>query len=191
MTAGRTFLLIALLLASGCGPREAGWHATNISGAMPRLEFRMQRASDGAEVSSRNYRGKVVLLYFGYTHCPDICPATLTNLSDALHRLGAKANSVRILFVTVDPARDTLRVLDAYVRAFAPQIDGLRGDDDALVALARRYRVAFGIEKTGPAYSVMHSDAVFFFDQNGNVRLVATSTDDADGISSDLRRLLN
>jgi protein SCO1/2 len=159
---------------------------------MPRLEFRMQRANDGASVTEQDYRGRIVALYFGYTHCPDICPATLTNLSDVLGRLGAGANQVRILFVTVDPDRDTLKSLKDYVRAFAPQTDGLRGDDDALAALARRYRVAYGVEKVSAErpYSVMHSDAVFVFDRKGRARLVATSTDDIDGLAADLRRLV-
>jgi protein SCO1/2 len=182
------FLTLALFACSRGGP---DWHSTDITGTMPRLAFRMQRASDGAEVTERDYRGTAVVLYFGYTNCPDICPATLTNLSDVLDRLGAHARTVRVLFVTVDPDRDTLRVLRAYVGAFAKQIDGLRGDDDALTALARRYRVAFGVETPTPhyGYKVMHSDAVFFFDRSGRARLVATSTDDTAGIASDLERL--
>jgi protein SCO1/2 len=151
----------------------------------------MQRASDGAEVTERDYRGTAVALYFGYTNCPDICPATLSNLSNVVERLGARAKNVRVLFVTVDPDRDTLPTLKAYVSAFAKQVDALRGDDDALTALARRYRVAFGVENgpPGDGYNVMHSDAVFFFDRDGRARLVATSTEDIDGLASDLKRL--
>ena len=158
---------------------------------MPRLAFRMQRASDGAVVTAQDYRGYIVTLYFGYTHCPDICPATLTNLSDMLQRLGARAGKICVLFVTVDPRRDTIQTLRDYVRAFSPQVDGLRGDDDALAALARRYRVAYGVERhsQGGAYSVMHSDAVFFFDRTGRARLVATSTDDVGGLAEDVGRL--
>lgn len=182
--------LLALVFAAGC-TRHEQWHATDISGAMPRLEFHMQRASDDATVTGRDYRGRIVALYFGYTHCPDICPATLTNLSDMLQHLGPRARDVEILFVTVDPQRDTIQTLRDYVRAFSPQVDGLRGDDDALEALARRYRVAYGIEQRSPGgpYSVMHSDAVFFFDRDGRARLVATSTDDVVGLANDIRRL--
>ena len=87
---------------------------------MPALEFTLTRATDGATVRGTDYRGKVVVLYFGYTHCPDICPATLANLAAALQKLGQRANGVRILFVTVDPNRDTpthSRGLCARVRA--------------------------------------------------------------------------
>jgi protein SCO1/2 len=190
MVARFAFALFLVAALTACG-RQAGWHATNVEGAMPALEFRMVRANDGAQVSARDYAGKTVLLYFGYTQCPDICPTTLANLSEALHRLGPLAQTMRVLFVTVDPDRDTLPVLKEYVGAFAPQIDGLRGDDDAIAALARRYRVAYGVEKgTGARdYRVMHSDAVFFFDREGHARLVATSTDDVEGLAADLRRL--
>jgi protein SCO1/2 len=187
------FLFLPILLfATGCS-EHAGWHATDITGAMPTLALSMTRANDGKPVTAKDYRGKITLLYFGYTHCPDICPTTLANLSDMLQQLGSRADGVRILFVTVDPARDTDAVMHDYVKAFAPQIDGLRGSDDALVALARRYRVAYGVTPASGKnpYTVMHSDAVFFFDNSGHARLVATSTDDTRGITSDVRRLLD
>jgi protein SCO1/2 len=188
----RTVLALAfLLLLAACGDGET-WHATNITGAMPPLEFRMTRARDGAAVGADAYLGKIVILYFGYTHCPDICPTTLANLSDVIERLGPLRNQVRVLFVTVDPNRDTPAILDDYTKAFAPEIDGLRGSDDALAALARRYRVAFGVTQAedGKPYAVMHSDAVFFFDGTGRARLVTTSTADTGAIAEDLRHLL-
>ena len=99
---------------------------TDISGGMPKLDFRLTRA-DGAPVSGPSYRGKVVALYFGYTHCPDVCPTTLANLTDMLGRV--KSPDVRVLFVTVDPARDTLAVLADYAKAFSPQVEGLARHD--------------------------------------------------------------
>ncbi len=184
--------LPVLLLATACS-EHAGWHATDITGAMPTLAFSMTRSNDGQTVTAGDYRGKITLLYFGYTHCPDVCPTTLANLSDMLQQLGSRAGDVRVLFVTVDPDRDTQPVLHDYVKAFAPEIDGLRGSDDALVTLARRYRVAYGVTPASGRnpYAVMHSDAVFFFDRTGHARLVATAVDDTHGISSDVRRLLD
>ncbi len=152
---------LALLLAA-CGKQGAGWHTTDITGVMPPLALAMTRANDGKVVSETDYRGKIVVLYFGYTHCPDICPTTLANLADALGKLGTNANDVRVLFVTVDPARDTPALLKGYVASFAPQVDGLRGTPDQLAALARRYRVAYSVT-AGPPYEVMHSNAVFVF----------------------------
>lgn len=178
-------LFLALMLAA-CG--RSGFHMTDISGAMPRLDFHMTRASDGAAVSGGDYRGRVAILYFGYTNCPDICPATLANLTGMLEKLNDKR--VRVLFVTVDPGRDTLPALNAYSHAFSPQIEGLRGTDNQLADLARRYRVAYSVDP-GPPYTVMHSNAVFFFDPSGRIRLVTTDTGDIDAMADDVRKLLN
>jgi protein SCO1 len=180
-------LLLALLLA-GCSkpaPDKQTSRMTDISGGMPKLDFRMLAA--GQRVSAENYRGKVVALYFGYTHCPDVCPATLANLTDVLGKV--KSPDVRILFVTVDPDRDTDTVLSDYAKAFSPQVVGLRGDPNALAALARTYRVAFTVKK-GPPYEVMHSNAVFFFDRDGRARLVTTDTTDTAAMAQDVKRLL-
>jgi protein SCO1/2 len=134
-----------------------------------------------------------VMLYFGYTHCPDECPTTLANLASVLTRLGAKASDVRVLFVSVDPDRDTLPVLKTYVQVFAPEIDGLRGSADATAMLARRYRVTYQVTPAGPdhPYDVMHSDSIFFFDAKGRARLVATSVNHTDVIEADIQKLMN
>lgn len=177
-------LFLALMLAA-CG--RSGFHMTDISGAMPRLDLHMTRASDGAAVSGETYRGKVVVLYFGYTNCPDVCPATLANLAAMLQRLNSK--DVQVLFVTVDPNRDTAQLLDQYAKAFSPQIEGLRGTDNQLADLARRYRVAYSVDAK-PPYTVMHSNAVFFFDRSGRIRLVTTDTSDPAVMADDVTRLL-
>jgi len=185
----RSTILAALILLAGCGP-DKPWHATNITGSMPQLAFAMTRASDSTSVTAKDYKGRVVLLYFGYTRCPDVCPATLANLSDVLHRLGRDADKVRVLFVTVDPNRDTLDVLKPYTQSFGQQVDGLRGTDNQLAALARRYRVAYSVT-TAPEYQVMHSSAVFAFDEKGNARLVTMDTNDTAGLTADLKRIIN
>ena len=184
----RLTALALALLAAACGRSQ--WHATDISGAMPALDFSMSRANDGKAVSAGDYRGKVVVLYFGYTHCPDICPTTLANLSEVLGKLGARADDVRVLFATVDPNRDSEALMKTYVNSFAPQIDGLRGTDNQLTTLARRYRIAYSVTP-GANYEVMHSNAVFFFGRDGKARLVTTSTDDVAGLTDDVKRLLD
>ena len=185
-------LALGLLLAS-CGGGDKPYHATDISGAMPKLQFRMERANDHAIVTADSYRGRVVILYFGYTHCPDICPTTLANLSEVLKRLDTRAYDVAVLFVSVDPDRDTPDVLGKYVRNFAPQIDGLTGPPNGLMALTRRYRVLYSVTKDSPGhpYEVMHSNSVFFFDRSGRARLVTTSTDDIAGLADDVKLLLD
>ncbi len=172
-------LMIALLLA-GCS--RPSWHMTDISGAMPRLAFNL------GGVTAERFRGKVVALYFGYSHCPDVCPTTLANLTDMLGKV--KSSDVVVLFVTVDPDRDTDAVLADYAKAFSPQVIGLRGDANQLAALARTYRVAYTVKK-GPPYEVIHSNAVFFFDRDGKARLVTTDTSDAAAMAQDVKRLLD
>lgn len=164
--------LPALVLAA-CQQQQP-WHSTDLSGTLPPLAFTMTRASDGKQVTAVDYRGKVTLLYFGYTFCPDVCPATLLNISTMLRDIGPTANHIRVLFVTVDPKRDSLKVLHDYATAFGPQVVGLRGSDDQIAALAKRYRVAYSVQPAGNghAYEVTHSSAVYVFDGNGDVRLL-------------------
>lgn len=185
-------LVVAALALCGCS-RQTPSGATDITGAMPRLEFSMTRANDRAAVTANDFRGKVVALYFGYTHCPDECPTTLANLAAVLNQLGPRANDVRVLFVTVDPNRDTLPILKAYVNTFAPQIDGLRGTPDQITRLARRYRVVYRVTPTlpGHAYEVVHSNTVYIFDPSGHARLVALRSDDAAPLAADFEKLMN
>jgi len=177
----------ALLALAACGPQKP-WHATNVTGSMPDLKFAMVRASDGLAVNADEYRGRVVLLYFGYTNCPDVCPTTLANVSDVLKRLGRDAEKVRVLFITVDPDRDTLDVLKQFAHAFGPQVDGLRGSKNQIADVARRYRVGYSV-KTKPDYVITHTSAVFVFDDKGSARLVITDTSDTAAVTEDVKRV--
>lgn len=185
---------LGMATLTGCDQAQK-WHAMDVSGSTPALDFTMTRAADGKLVTARDYRGKIVLLYFGYTYCPDVCPTTLANFAEILERLGPDAERVRMLFVTVDPNRDTPKALAEYVKNFAPQIDGLRGTPDQLAALARRYRVVYSVEpetKDHP-YEVTHSSAIYVFDSSGAARLLVASlgstTPDIVGTAADLKRL--
>jgi protein SCO1/2 len=171
-------LLLALILSACSRPH---WNMTDISGSMPQLSFDL----DGT--TAQQFRGKVVALYFGYTHCPDVCPTTLSDLTQMLGEV--KSPDVVVLFVTVDPDRDTAPVLAQYARAFSPQVVGLRGTANQLAALARTYRVAYSVKK-GPPYEVMHSNAVFFFGRDGRACLVTTDTSDPYRMAEDVKRLL-
>jgi protein SCO1/2 len=180
---------------SACN-RDEGWHATDVTGISPDLKFTMTRAEDGKEITAADYRGKVTLLYFGYTFCPDICPTTLANVAEILKGLGSEANKVRVLFVTVDPGRDTPKVLNLYTDAFAPQMDGLVGTADELAALARRYRIAYSVRPDDNAarYEVSHSPAIYVFGKEGKARLLignlGVGKPDLKGIGADLHRLI-
>lgn len=187
---------IGIMALSACA-KASRWRAgDDVTGSFPPLAFTLTRASDGKTVTAADYRGRVVLLYFGYTFCPDVCPTTLLNLAQVLKRLGPLASQTRVLFVTVDPNRDTLLVLNGYGAHFAPQVEGLRPTPDQLARLARRYRAAYSVspgDKTRP-YQVTHSSAIYVFDKAGDARFLLTSlsTDapDIDGAAADLRRLI-
>ena len=191
----RTGACVALA-AAGLAPAaraDMGWQNYDVAGQSPSLRFTMARATDGRQVTQAAFRGDVVLLYFGYTSCPDICPTTMGNLGRVLDLLGKQAEHVRVLFVTVDPNRDTLAVLKRYVKVFAPEIDGLRGTESQIESLAHRYHVAYSVMTASPGhpYTVTHSSAIFFFDPKGNARLLSLTSDDTKGLAQDVERLIH
>ncbi|WEN14429.1 SCO family protein [Rhodanobacter sp. AS-Z3] len=190
--------LLMLLLLSGfllgaCHRSEPlPFRLTNISGHMPDLDFKLTD-DNGKAVTGADYRGKVTLLYFGYTHCPDVCPLTLAQLHVVMQRLGPLADDARILFVSVDPARDTPAVMHAYVRAFDKHAVGLVGDARSVEALSKRYRSAFTREPGDAAgnYEVSHSSAIYVFDRDGHARVLATPSASRDDLVHDLHLLLD
>ena len=192
--AGGVLFLGAALLAA---PQARAWHSTDMTGVLPALDFTITRASDGKTVTAADYKGKVVFLYFGYTYCPDVCPTTLLNITLMLKALGQQADNVRVLFVTVDPNRDTPANLKQYGDAFAPQVVGLRGTPDQLATLAKRYRVAYSVEPESPGhpYEVTHSTAAYVFDRTGSIKLLftglATPNANLSDMTTDLRQLVS
>ncbi|MBU6474811.1 MAG: SCO family protein [Alphaproteobacteria bacterium] len=185
------FILMGL---AGCHSKD-DWNNTDMTGSLPRLAFTMARARDGRTVTAEDYRGKVVLLYFGYSSCTDACPRTLSSLADVLKEMKGRAHDVRVLFVTVDPERDTLAVLKRYEALFGPEFDALRGTPDQLAALARRYRVSYSVTpaKDGKPYIVTHSAGVYVFGRDGSIRLLLSKLEgdrpDIAGTAADLTRL--
>ena len=181
------------LLLAGCQHHEAlPFKLTRISGHMPDLQFRLTD-DNGKTVTAEDYRGKVVLLYFGYTHCPDVCPLTLAHLHVVMQQLGKQADDVRILFVSVDPTRDTPQALHEYVRAFDKHTVGLTGSAGAIEALTKRYRAAFSREPSGKDgnYEVSHSSAIYVFDRDGHARVLSTPITPQADLVHDLKLLLD
>lgn len=190
-------LLAAALPLSAARADDGGWHDIDVTGTSPSLDFTMMATPDGQTVFQNNYVGYVTMLYFGYTFCPDVCPLTMQNVAAALAKTGKAVKDIRFLFVTVDPKRDTIPVLKAYVGLFGPEFVGLRGDADQLALLTKRYRVAYSVTPSpDPAkYEVIHGSAIYVFDRGLNARLLvpsmATKTPDIDGLAADLVRLVN
>ncbi|OZI45076.1 SCO family protein [Bordetella genomosp. 5] len=181
-------------MLAGCSERSADWSLYNVRGHLPDLKFSLQ-AANGQTVTADALAGKTVLLFFGYASCPDVCPTTMAQLTAVLGELGDAARDVRIVFVSVDPHRDTPEILQAYVNAFNPNTLGLTGNERQVADLARRYRVAYQIEKPKPGddadtYDVTHSRGVYIFDNRGRARLLASDTDTVAAMVKDLRQLL-
>lgn len=179
---------MSLLVA--CAQSAPQWQLEDVEGHLPDLAFKL--TSDASEtVTEKDFAGKVVLLYFGYTHCPDVCPLTLGRVHTALQRLGAHADHVHVLFVSVDPARDTPQALHTYVSVFDSRITGLTGSPSAIESLAKRYRAVFDRKtgKSGGNYDVSHSSGIYVFDTGDKARLLATPDASIDAMVHDLRIL--
>lgn len=149
-----------------------------IAGLAPPLRLSMTDASTGKMVTAADFRGKVVMLYFGYTNCPDVCPDTLGKIHQIFLRLQKSSPEVAaktvFLFVTVDPKRDGVALLHRYLALFDPHFVGLRGGPNALFRLTRRYRVVASVHpSTNPEkYQVVHSALVYVFGPHGNARFI-------------------
>jgi protein SCO1/2 len=137
-----------------------------------------------------DFRGKAVVLFFGFTHCPDICPTTLAELAQAIKQLGPDAQRVQVLFVTVDPERDTREALAKYVTAFDPRFLGLYGDLAATRKAAQEFKIYYEKRKTGDTYSVDHSAQSYVIDAQGRLRLLVRAERIAADLPDDLRTLL-
>lgn len=167
--------------------------ATQVWSALPPIQGAFDLATlDGKDVTLASYRGKWLLIYFGYTFCPDICPTVLTEIGGALKELGAKASRVQVLFITVDPVRDSAAVMKRYLKAFDPRIQGLRGDPDAIEMAAKSFHVYYRARSVGGGeYAIDHSSYVYVLDPQG--RFVDLLAPDVPGhkIAQDIRKLIH
>jgi protein SCO1/2 len=190
----RRFVAIVLAGAplAACDRLTGGpaFHSTDITGAefarhleLPDAEGRMRTLAD--------WKGKVVVVFFGYTQCPDFCPATLSELAQIKKSLGAAGDRVQVVFVTVDPERDTPQVLKAYVANFGSDFVALRGSLEQTAAVAREFKVFYAKVpgKTPDSYSMDHSAASYVFDPSGQVRLYVAYGGDPKALAADLRLL--
>jgi protein SCO1 len=182
-------LLLVCLVLARCSKPE--FNNIDITGADYARDFALADTS-GATRTLADYRGKVVVLFFGYTHCPDVCPTTLAQLAQARRMLGSDADRVQVLFVTLDPQRDPPQMLARYTLAFDPSFVALTGSEQQIQAAAREFKV-FYQKVAGPtpaSYTLDHSSGRFVFDSQGHVRLYMLDRARAEQITSDLRRLV-
>ncbi|MFC4259236.1 SCO family protein [Marinobacter lacisalsi] len=180
-----------VLLLSGCFGSEQNWHAKDIDGLMPELQFTLTRG-DGETVTAEDYQGQIRLLFFGFTNCPDVCPATMAQLDQAIEAMPDDLQAdVTPLFVSVDPKRDTPEKLENYVSFFNDRTVGLTADTATLRDLAKRYRTTFGYDAPDERgnYNVSHSSAVYVFDGDGEARLLLRPGLTTEQMTQDLTRL--
>lgn len=182
--------LLALSLAA-CGPSAPPFTSTDITGASFGRDFSLTD-HHGQRRRLADFRGRAIILFFGYTHCPDVCPTTMERFNQVVQRLGPAAAKVQVLFVTLDPERDTREKLAQYVPFFHPGFLGLTGSVAEVGAVAKEFRVYFSKRPAGggEGYSLDHWAGAYVFDPAGRLRLYVAPEAPVDAVAADLQRLL-
>jgi len=183
--------LASLALLAACDGGQPKFRSTDITGADYGRSLALTD-HHGKARQLQDFRGKAVVLFFGFTQCPDVCPTTLADMAQVMRQLGPLADRVQVLFVTVDPERDSEAVLAKYVPAFDPRFLGLRGELEATRAVAKEFKVYFEKRpgKEPGAYSVDHSAQTYVLDAEGRLRLFVRHERMAEDLAPDLRTLL-
>ena len=192
-------LLVSLCLGgllAACSPApEPEFHSRpvpqdNASGPDFGRDFQLSDAS-GQMRRLEDFRGQVVLLFFGYTHCPDYCPTTLSNLAQMMRELGTEQARVQVIFISLDPERDTPERLASYVRQFHPAFLALTGNAAAIRTVAREFQILYLRQPAGDGqYRIDHSSYTYLYDPQGRLRLYAQQGEPADHLAADVKRLL-
>jgi len=185
------FLVMTGLLASCQQGSSASFIGTDLTGTQFGKPLSLTDHT-GKLRSMNDFKGKVVVLFFGYTHCPDVCPTTMSDLKQTMKLLGDKANDVQVLFVTVDPERDTQEVLTQFVPGFDARFIGLRGTEAEVAANLSEYKVyAAKVSEPGKSgYTMDHSAGLYVFDRTGAPRIYLGYGEKPENIAHDLQLLL-
>lgn len=187
----RQIFALPFVLLTACSKAPVAFLNTDLTGATFGRRFSLTD-HQGRLRTLDDFRGKVVVLFFGYTSCPDICPSTLARLAEVMKVLGAEAEKVQVLFVTLDPERDSAERLKDFVPWFNPTFLGLRGDTAQIKAVQEEFRVFSVRKEVGSelGYVLDHSSGAYVFDPAGNLRLYVKDTTSTSDIVSDIRHLL-
>jgi protein SCO1 len=186
---GATLLIIGTVAAPlGAQPVSQ----SNAAAAVPGISGHfMLKTPEGRALTDRSFPGKWLLVYFGYTFCPDACPTALNALGNALDELGPLAAKVQPIFITVDPERDTPQVIADYVRAFDPRIVGLSGTPEQIAAAAKEFRVYYEVRPLGSdEYAIDHSSFIYVINPQGHVVELLTGNLPGHSVAEELRRLI-
>ena len=182
--------LCAAVVLSACN-KQASFKNVDITGAQYAREIALTDHT-GVRRTLADYRGKLVTVFFGFVQCPDVCPTTLHDMAEVKKRLGADGDKLQVLFITVDPERDTREVLAQFVPAFDPGFVGLYGSAEETLKVTKEFKVIFEKVpgKTPTSYTINHSAGTYVFDREGRVRLFIRHAAGVDAIVADLKRLL-
>jgi len=178
-------------LIAACSPKQAAFTAVDVTGAEYAKNFELTD-HNGKVRHLQDFAGKVVVMFFGYTQCPDVCPTTMTELAGIKKDLGKDGDRLQVLFVTVDPARDTPDVLKGYMANFDPTFLALYAPPDKLAELAKEYKIYFKkVDGKSPtSYTMDHSAGSYVYDTKGQLRLFTRYGSDPKGLTEDIRILL-
>ena len=184
-------LVAAALAIAACGRDGPKFRSSDVTGASFGRDFALTD-HNGKPRTLADFRGKIVVVFFGYAQCPDVCPTTLATLAEAKRLLGPEGDKVQILLVTVDPERDKPELLSHYVTAFDPSFLGLYGDAEATMRTAKEFKIIYQKQpgRTPETYTVDHSAGTFVFDADGRLRLYVGHGQDAEFFAHDLRELI-
>ena len=189
----RAFCITAsLLILTACSPKQE-FKNIDITGSTAFGKDFSLVDPDGKVRTLADFKGKVVLMFFGYTQCPDVCPTTLTEMQQVMTILGPKSDKVQVLFVTVDPQRDTAAILKQYVPAFDPRFLGLRPEDDvALEKVTKDFKIYYKkVPGVSPgSYTIDHTAGSYAFDPDGRLRLYIKHAQGPETLAHDLKELL-
>lgn len=185
------FFLFAALFITACAPAKPVFKGTDISGVDWGGDFTLT-AHTGSPVRASDFKGKVLILFFGYTHCPDICAPTLSRLADLMQKLGADAQRVQVLFVTVDPKHDTVKQLAGFVPKFYPAFIGLTGTVSEIGRVTQEHKVAYAEnpKSTSSQILVDHAGGMLVKDTTGKLRLLFKNDMPMEDMAHDVRLLL-
>ena len=187
----RRLALCAVAMLAACSPEKPAFKAVDITGAEYARQLALPDAS-GKPRTLAEFKGKVTLVFFGFTQCPDVCPTALAEIAEVKQKLGADGAKVQAVFVTVDPERDTPEVIGAYVKNFGSDFVALRGSLEQTQAAAKEFKIFFAKVpgKTEGAYTMDHTAGTFVFDPQGRIRLFIRQGGGAEAMASDIKLLL-
>ena len=187
-----TIVIAASVFLAGCEPAKLPFNAIDITGVQGYgNDFRLTDHT-GKPRTMADFRGKVVAIFFGFTQCPDVCPTTLAEMKQVMQLLGKDSERLQVLFITIDPKRDTPELLNKYVPSFNPAFLGLYGDAAATAQVAKDFKIIYRAVpgKTADSYTMDHSAGMLVFDPEGRLRLFMNYGLAADKMAADIKRLL-